>query len=80
MIVLAIAALVSSLYVFALGLINTAIDPNKTPTFMKVAETKRTIAVGMREMTETEKRRRFLWFALAAFPNVLFVIVYLLVG
>ena len=41
-------------------------------TGMKIVTTE------MREMTDIEKRRRFLWFAISSVPAILFLLFYLL--
>lgn len=80
MIALAITALACSLFVFSLGLMQACVDPNETPTFTRAADGKTMIPLGMRKLTDKEKRLRFMWFALASLPMVLFALIFLLIG
>jgi hypothetical protein len=39
---------------------------------------RKVVTLDFRELTETEKRRRFMWFALTSLPAMLFLLIYLL--
>jgi hypothetical protein len=88
--ILAIVALIALAIQYALALLHAIADPNKTPVLewgvgMKKSKNGEDISIGkkivtaeMREMTDIEKRRQFMWFALSSIPAILFLLIFLI--
>jgi hypothetical protein len=71
MIVLAICSLLSSLWLFVLALLNTAIAPDKT---LRVRNRRMVVE----DIADRDKRMRYFWFVLASLSQVTFSVAYLL--
>ena len=94
MVELAIIALIALLWLFVTAMFNTAIDPSSTPktnikeyikttinragTITQQTATKKVRLVETRPLTDTEKRRRFMYIAIAAMPSIVFLVVFLI--
>lgn len=88
--ILAIVSLVFLIIQYALALLTAISEQGKTPVLqwgvgMKKGKDGTDIPVGkkivtaeMRELSETEKRKMFAWFALSSIPAIVFEIVYLI--
>lgn len=89
MILLAAIAFGALVIQFVLALLSAVGDQNHTPviTWLPVVKKKkdgeeithrRIVSLERRELSEPEKRKRFMWFALSPAPAILFITVYLI--
>jgi hypothetical protein len=67
MIFLAIASLLSVAFIFSYSILSTVVDPSKSWNGKEHVP-----------LTDTQKRLRFAWFALASIIPFFFVVIYLL--
>lgn len=92
--ILAIISLLSLVIYFVLNLFHTAVDPDKTYEVQLVEKEREKITargvvvkdtilqkrIGAKlvPMNDLQKRKRFMWNAIAAMPGIIFIIVYLI--